>query len=179
MSDDARSAVLDMLFDETAIARRVEGLAEEIAAVLPGEFLLLGVLNGAFVFVADLARAMARRGARPRVEFVTLKSYGDATRSSGVVKSVGALPEGLKGMPVLVVDDVLDSGRTAAFVRRTLEEAGAGPVWLCVLLDKPSRREVPGTADFVGFTIADRFVVGYGIDYAGRYRELPWVAALD
>lgn len=174
------SVSLSVLLDEQAISARVESLAEEIRAALPDEFLVIGVLNGAFMFTADLVRSLGRRGARPLVEFVNLKSYGDATRSSGTVRSVGGtLPDRLDGATVLVVDDILDSGRTLTFVRRLLDEAGAARVWACVLLDKPSRREVPAEAEFVGFSVGDRFVVGYGIDLAGRYRELPYVAVLD
>ena len=164
------------LFTEVEVAARVDELARVIAAALPRHFTLVGLLNGSFVFVADLARALHRAGAVPRIAFMRVSSYGHGTRSSGIVSLMGDAPEGVKGEPVLLVDDIQDSGRTLAFTREFLLERGATQVWTCTLLDKPSRREVAwGEIDFVGFTIPDVFVVGYGIDYAERYRELSFI----
>jgi hypoxanthine phosphoribosyltransferase len=164
------------LYDEAAIARRVDELAAAIAAALPPAFTLVGLLKGSFVFVADLARALSRAGCRPRIEFMRVSSYGSGTTSSGIVSLMGDAPAGVKGEPVLLVDDIQDTGRTLAFTREFLLERGAARVWTCTLLDKPSRREVAaGEVDFVGFAIPDVFVVGYGIDYAERYRELPYI----
>jgi hypoxanthine phosphoribosyltransferase len=112
------------------------------------------ILNGAFMFAADLARALARHGSHPTMEFVNLKSYGDATESSGQVRVLGTLPERLDGL-------------------------GAAPVRLCVFLDKPARRAAGIEAEHVGFSIDDRFVVGYGLDHAKRWRGLPDLAAVD
>jgi hypoxanthine phosphoribosyltransferase len=113
------------------------------------------------------------------MEFVNLKSYGDATESSGQVRVLGTLPERLDGRAVLIVDDILDTGRTMQFARALLSGLGASPVQLCVFLDKPSRRVVPLQADHVGFAIDDRFVVGYGLDHAKKWRGLPDLAAVD
>lgn len=165
-----------VLFEEAEVARRVAELARAVAAALPARFTLVGLLKGSFVFVADLVRALHREGCAPRVEFMRVSSYGSGTTSSGIVSLMGDAPPGVKGEPVLLVDDIQDTGRTLAFTRGLLLERGALRVWTCTLLDKPSRREVEGgEVDFVGFTIPDVFVVGYGIDYAERYRHLPFI----
>lgn len=168
------------LFGEAELHARVEQLAQAIDAVLPQRFTLVGLLKGSFVFVADLARALSKAGAQPRIEFMRVSSYGSGMASSGIVSLMGDAPDGVKGEPVLLVDDIQDTGRTLAFTRDFLLERGASRVWTCTLLDKPSRREVTsGEVDFVGFTIPDVFVVGYGIDYAERYRELPFIGRVE
>jgi hypoxanthine phosphoribosyltransferase len=169
----------ETLHSAAEIAARVEALAGEIAVRMPGDFTIIAVLNGAFVFTADLMRALAKRGVHPRVEFVNLKSYGDSTTSSGQVRVIGTLPEDLRGRPVLLLDDILDSGRTLSFAKYLLEGLGGSPVKVAVFADKPSRRVVPLQADFVAFTIPDRFVVGYGLDHAQQWRGLPDLAAVD
>ena len=175
MAKEAELAV-SPLFDEAAVARRVDDLALAIARELPERFTLVGLLKGSFVFVADLVRALHRAGCAPRIEFMRVSSYGNDTKSSGIVSLMGDAPAGVKGEPVLLVDDIQDTGRTLAFTRGFLRERGAVRVWTCTLLDKPSRREVEGgEVDFIGFTIPDVFVVGYGIDYAERYRYLPFI----
>lgn len=180
MADASRPGEVTVLFDEEALARRVDGLAAAVAAALPGRFTLVGLLKGSFVLVADLVRALHRQGCAPRVEFMRVSSYGSGTRSSGIVSLMGDAPPGVKGEPVLLVDDIQDTGRTLAFTRGLLLERGAARVWTCTLLDKPSRREVEGgEVDFVGFAIPDVFVVGYGIDYAERYRHLPFVGRIQ
>ncbi|MFO1073403.1 MAG: hypoxanthine phosphoribosyltransferase [Geminicoccaceae bacterium] len=167
------------LFDEATLARRVEELAQDIAQRLPPRFTVVGLLKGSFVFVADLVRALQRAGAAPRIEFMRVSSYGHDTKSSGIVSLMGDAPPGVQGETVLLVDDIQDTGRTLAFTRGLLLERGARKVWTCTLLDKPSRREVEGgEVDFVGFTIPDLFVVGYGIDYAERYRYLPFIGSI-
>jgi hypoxanthine phosphoribosyltransferase len=163
------------LYDEAEIAARVAELAAQIARALPPEFDLVGLLKGSFVFAADLVRALDRHGCTPRVDFMRVSSYGQGTTSSGIVSLMGEPPVGIKGAPVLLVDDIQDTGRTLHFTRSLLLERGAAQVWTCTLLDKPSRREVTGEVDFVGFTIPDVFVVGYGIDWAERYRHLPYL----
>ena len=165
------------LFTEEVVAHRVDELAAAIATALPQHFTLVGLLKGSFVFVADLARALSRAGCSLRIEFMRVSSYGSGTTSSGIVSLMGDAPDGVRGEPVLLVDDIQDTGRTLAFTREFLLERGAARVWTCTLLDKPSRREVAaGEVDFIGFAIPDVFVVGYGIDYAERYRELPFIA---
>jgi len=168
-----------ILIDAATIARRIEALAGEVAARMPVDFVMVVILNGAFMFAADLVRALARRGRHPTMEFINLKSYGDATESSGQVRVLGTLPERLDGRAVLLVDDILDTGRTMQFARALLTGLGASPVQLCVFLDKPSRRIAAMAADHVGFSIEDRFVVGYGLDHAKKWRGLPDLAAVD
>ncbi len=166
------------LLGEEEIQRRVGELARDIAARLPQRFVLVALLKGSFMLAADLVRALGRLGMAPQVEFMQVSSYGLGTRSQGRVRVLGELPEAVRGRPVLLVDDIQDTGRTLAFVRELLYEHGAVRIWTCVLLDKPARRELPIAPDFVGFTIPDVFVVGYGIDYAERYRHLPYVARI-
>ncbi len=167
------------LFDEAEIARRVAALVPEISKAIPGDFVIVGLLKGAFVFVADLVRALHAAGRHPRIEFITLSSYGHGRESSGQVRLTGELPAELAGRDILLVDDVADTGRSLSHARELLRERGAARIWICALVDKPSRREVELSADFVGFTVGDLFVVGYGIDYAERYRHLPYIGALD
>lgn len=169
-----------VLFDETAIATRVEQLARAIARDLPDPApLMIGVLTGGFVFLADLVRAVARLGVEPQVDFMAVSHYGLATESGGVVKINKDTTLGLAGRPVLLVDDILDSGRTLKVVRDRL--AAGGPSWLrtCVFLDKPSRRVVPISADYVGFEVPDIWIIGYGLDAGGEGRALPYVAAVE
>lgn len=167
------------LFDESAIARRVEELAAEIALALPREFLIVGLLKGSFIFIADLMRALDRAGAAPMVDFLRLSSYGHGRKSSGVVRVIGEAPKNIAGRDVLLVDDIVDTGRSLVFARDMLMDADAKSVLTCALLDKPSRREVEVTADFVGFTVDDVFVVGYGVDDAEKYRHLPYIGKVD
>ena len=167
------------LYDEDEIARRVEALADEIAGAVSGDFAIVALLKGSFVFVADLLRLLARRGLAPTVEFMRVSSYGRAKESSGAVRLIGEVPAGVAGRPVLLVDDIVDTGRSLAFARDRLLEAGASKIWTCTLLDKPSRRELEISVDFVGFVIEDVFVVGYGIDFAEQYRHLPYIGVVD
>ena len=168
------------LFSEAEVEARVMAIAAAIADQLPDRFTLVGLLKGSFVFVADLARALSKAGCTPRIEFMRVSSYGSGTTSSGIVSLMGDAPDGVKGEPILLVDDIQDSGRTLAFTRAFLLERGAAKVWTCTLLDKPSRREVEsGEVDFVGFAIPDVFVVGYGIDYAEKYRHLPYIGKVE
>jgi hypoxanthine phosphoribosyltransferase len=167
------------LIDGPRIARRVEELATEIAGVVAGELTIVGVLKGSFVFLADLIRALDRRGLAPRVTFIWLSSYGHRKESSGDVRLIGEVPANIAGREVLLVDDIVDTGRSLAYARDLLERIGATRVWVCALVDKPSRREIEFTADFVGFTVPDLFVVGYGIDYAEDYRHLPYIGTVD
>lgn len=176
--DDADGQV-KVLFSERQVAERVQELARDIAARMPREFTLVGLLKGAFVFTADLVRALDREGARPRVEFLQVSSYGTGQESSGKVKVIGGMPGSIEGQEVLLVDDIQDTGRTLAFTRQMLLDHGASRVWTCALLDKPSRRVVEIEPDLTGFVIEDVFVVGYGIDYAERYRHLPFIGKVE
>jgi hypoxanthine phosphoribosyltransferase len=173
-----REHSVEQLFDEEAVAGRVAAMAREIAAAVPPQLTLVALLKGSFVFAADLVRELSRHGCVPRVEFMRVSSYGHDATSSGIVSLMGDAPEAVRGEPVLLVDDIHDTGRTLAFTRSFLVERGAGRVWTCTLLDKPSRREVESEVDFVGFTIPDVFIVGYGIDWAERYRHLPYIGRI-
>ncbi len=171
--------LVSKLFDETEIARRVEELAREIAAAVTGDFTIVGLLKGSFVFVADLIRVLDRAGLAPRVEFMRLSNYGHGKESSGTPRLIGEVPEGVAGRRVLVVDDIVDTGRTLDYAKSLLAGKGAAKIWTCALVDKPSRREIDFTADFIGFTIDDVFIVGYGTDHAENYRHLPYIGVID
>ncbi len=167
------------LFDEQEIQTRIEELAQEISRSVPDEFMILGLLKGSFVFIADLARALYRVDRHPEIEFMRLSSYGLEKSSVGEVHLLGDCPMDLSGRHVLLVDDIVDTGRSIAYARAILEQREVARLWSCVLLDKPNRREVDVRVDFVGFTIDDVFVAGYGIDYAEKYRELPHIVVVE
>jgi hypoxanthine phosphoribosyltransferase len=167
------------LYEADEVARRVDVLAGEIVAAVGDDLAVVGVLKGSFVFMADLVRALDRTGARPRIEFMRLASYGQKKESSGEVMLLGDAPRDFEGRPVLLVDDIVDTGLSLSFGKRLLEERNVGRIWTCALLDKPERRKVEVKADFVGFEIPDLFVVGYGIDYAEQYRHLPYIGAVE
>lgn len=171
-------ADIEVLYSAAEIARRVEALAQAIASDLGPELLLVAVLKGSFVFAADLLRALHFAGLKPEVDFMTLSSYGAGTKSSGLVRIGRDVEEEVDGRRVLLIDDILESGRTLAFAKARLEARGA-EVRICVLLDKPLGGERRIAADYVGFHCPDRFVVGYGLDHAHRYRELPYIGVLD
>src|SRR5271170_5451596 len=164
-----------VLFEERTIAERTEALAREIAAAKPKDLLVVAILKGSFMFAADLLRAMHRIGLEPHVEFVHLSSYREGTVSSGTVKILKDIESSVKDRDVLVVDDILESGRTLAFAKDLLTARGARRVLVCALLQKPGKQEVNIKADFVGFVCPDVFVVGYGMDVAHAYRELPFI----
>jgi hypoxanthine phosphoribosyltransferase len=167
------------LFGESAIAARVETLAVEIVRTIPGDFVVIALLKGAAVFAADLVRALHRAGASPEIEFMRLASYGPAKESSGDVRLLGDLPVGLPGRRVLLVDDIVDSGRSMAFAVDRLRRLGVDDFWTCTLIDKPARRAVAVAIDFVGFTIGDLFVAGYGTDHAEKHRHLPYIGVVE
>ncbi|MGE4220260.1 MAG: hypoxanthine phosphoribosyltransferase [Alphaproteobacteria bacterium] len=168
----------DVLIGETALAGRLDALAAEILAAMPPDLMLLTVLKGSFVFAADLARALYRRGGRPQIGFVRLQSYGRGTETSGEVRLIGEPPTDLAGRHVLVVEDIVDTGLSLDFALRLLAAQGPAVVRSCALLHKPSRRRVPRDPDFVGFPVPDLFVVGYGLDYAEDYRYLPYIGVI-
>ena len=176
MSVDRRVKVL---FDEAAIAERTEALAREIAAVEPKDLLVVAILKGSFMFAADLLRALHRVGLEPQVEFFHLSSYLDGTVSSGAVKILRDIDSTVRDRDVLVVDDILESGRTLAFAKDLLVARGARRVLICTMLEKPGKRAVALDADFVGFQCPDVFVVGYGMDVAHFYRELPFIGRVE
>jgi hypoxanthine phosphoribosyltransferase len=159
-----------------ALRTRVDELVENIAQTIDSENLvIIGVLRGSFMFLADLVRSLQRHHLHPRIDFMTLQSYGAGTVSSGNVRILKDISVEIDGAHVLLVDDILDSGRTLRFAVKHIENKGAGKVYTCCLLDKPARRVADIRADFVGFEIPDTFVVGYGLDYDSHYRELPFL----
>jgi hypoxanthine phosphoribosyltransferase len=169
--------IRDILFRAEDIERRLSALVEEMAEECRTEsFAMVGILRGSFMFLADLCRQLNKHRVHPRIDFVTLESYGAGTESSGRVHVAKDFNLDVRGAHVLLVDDILDTGRTLSFAHRHLLEKGATVVKTCALLNKPSRRVVPFEADYVGFTIEDFFVVGYGLDYDSHYRELPYIA---
>lgn len=175
----AESGDVRVLFDEAQVRARVDALAGEIVAAMGERLVVVGLLKGAFVFLADLVRALDRAGARPGVEFVRLSSYGLQAVSSGRVHLIGDVPTDIGGRKVLLVDDIVDTGRSIAYAAALMRQREVAEVRICALLDKPTRREVDVTLDFVGFEVPDVFVAGYGIDYAERYRHLPYIAAVE
>src|SRR3954470_1433287 len=168
-----------VLFDEAAIARRNEEMARSVAAANPKDFLVVAVLKGSFMFAADLIRALHRVGLQPQVEFIHLSSYRAGTVSSGQVAILRDVESDVHGRDVLLIDDILESGRTVVFAKDLLMARGARRVLTAVLLEKPGKRAVTIDADFVGFTCPDVFVVGYGMDAAHAFRQLPFVGVVD
>jgi len=161
---------------ENELRARVVALVDEISEHIQNEQLVIvGVLRGSFMFLADLVRELHPRGLHPCIDFMTLQSYGSATESSGNVRITKDISVDLTGKTVLLVDDILDSGRTLRFAVRHVENKGAAHILTCCLLDKPARRAIDVKADFIGFEIPDTFVVGYGLDYDSHYRELPYL----
>ena len=154
------------LFDEQRIAERTRGMAADIAATRPEDLLAVAVLKGSFMFAADLLRALHGAGLSPQVEFMQLSSYGAGTQSTGQVTVVRDLDSGVEGRDVVLIDDILESGRTLAFAKDLLMKRGARRVMIAVMLEKPGKRAVVLDADFVGFSCPDLFVVGYGMDAA-------------
>ena len=156
----------------------------ELAALLVEEYqgrdvVIVGILKGAFMFAADLLRRLYDLGLYPDIDFIRAASYGSDDKSSGEVKIELDISIDVAGRSLLIVDDIVDSGRTLQLVKQHLLGKGAKDVKICVLLDKPSRREVECDLDWVGFEIPDHFVVGYGMDYAEKYRYLPFITTVE
>ena len=167
----------DVLFTAEVIRARVNELVDDMAHEYTSENLvMIAILRGSFMFFADLVREANRHQVHPRIDFMTLESYGAGTESSGVVQIMKDISVDVSGANVVLVDDILDTGRTLTFAREHMLARGAKTVKSCVLLNKPSRRVVPIEADYVGFTIEDHFVVGYGLAYDSYYRELAYIA---
>ncbi len=168
-----------LLHSDQEIAARIAALAQAIARDMPDGFLLAPVLTGAFIFAADLLRALHRAGADPIVDFVQLASYGGARASSGVVTLLKDFSVSLEGQSVLIVDDVLDTGRSLHFAREMVLDRGAAAAKVCVLVRKATGRSADIDADYVGFEAgADDFLVGFGMDDQGRKRGVPFIGAL-
>ncbi|MDH5509997.1 MAG: hypoxanthine phosphoribosyltransferase [Nitrospinota bacterium] len=172
-------ATLKEMISEEKLRIRVEEVSHEIALGMQGkDFVMVGVLKGSVVFLADLMRALHRRGMCPTVDFLTMSSYGQSTESSGAAKIISGLHEDVAGKVVLLVDDIADTALTLKQARDHILSLGAREALTCVLLDKPARRRVDFAPDYHGFSIQNVFVVGYGLDAANRHRCLPYVAEL-
>ena len=166
-----------ILIDEDRLRSRVQELGEEISADYAGrDLLLIGVLKGAVFFMADLMRHLT---VPCEVDFMAISSYGAQTDSSGVVRILKDLDATLEGRDVLIVEDIVDSGLTLSYLRRNLQSRGPASLEICALLTKPERRAIEVPVKYVGFEIPNRFAVGYGLDFAQRYRNLSYVAALN
>jgi hypoxanthine phosphoribosyltransferase len=174
-----RGRSIRVLFDADRIAKRNAEIARDIAAAGYENLLVISVLKGSFVFAADLIRALHDAGLSPEVEFITLSSYRTGTSSAGEVTVLRDIESDVAGRDVLIIDDILESGRTIAYAKRKMLERGAHRVGVAVLLDKPGKRAVPIDADHIGFTCPDLFVVGYGMDVAHAFRELPFVGVVE
>lgn len=168
---------LDLLFSRQEIEGAVNRLAGELNRDYPGKHpVLTGVLKGSFMFMADLIRLL---DFPLEVEFVRLSSYGGGKKSPGKIKVVAGLQVPIKGRDVLVVEDIIDTGLTIAFLLDYLRKQKPASLRLCALTDKPSRREVPVAIDYLGLTVPNKFVVGYGIDWDERFRNLPDIYVLE
>ena len=166
----------EILVQADDLQHRIKEMAEDIARDYDGrDLLLIGVLKGAFIFLADLMRHL---DTSYEVDFMAVASYGSSTESSGVVRILKDLDAPLEGRNVLIVEDIVDSGLTLQYLMRTLEARNPASIEVCALLTKPERRKVETPARYVGFEIPDKFAIGYGLDYAERYRNLPYVATL-
>jgi hypoxanthine phosphoribosyltransferase len=168
---------LKILISRDEIAEAVTRLASEITRDYQGKQpLLIGILKGSFVFMADLIR---RLDLPLEVEFIKLSSYGSARESSGKVRVVQGLKTRIKGRDILVVEDIVDTGITTSFLLDYLKKKKPASLKLCALTDKPSRHKVPVSIDYLGFTVPDKFIVGYGIDFDEKFRNLPDIYALE
>jgi hypoxanthine phosphoribosyltransferase len=174
---ELESAVGEVLIDTDALSARIGELGAEISADYEGrDLLLIGVLKGAVFFMADLMRKLT---IPCEVDFMAISSYGASTDSSGVVRILKDLDINIEGRHVLVVEDIIDSGLTLSYLMRNLESREPATLEVCALLTKPDRREMEVPVRYVGFEIPNRFVIGYGLDFGERYRNLPYVAVLS
>ena len=174
---EVEAGVGKVLIDEERLQERIRELGRELSQDYAGrELLLVGVLKGAVFFMADLMRNLS---VPCEIDFMAISSYGAATDSSGVVRILKDLDINIEGRNVLVVEDIIDSGLTLSYLMRNLEAREPATLEVCALLTKPDRREIDVPVRYIGFEIPNRFVVGYGLDFAERYRNLPYVGVLD
>ena len=168
--------ILKVLYTEEQIAERIREMGAQMYEDLKDKNpLFVSVLRGAFIFMADITRACP---VKCDVEFIAVSSYGNATSTSGAVQITHDIQQDISGRDLIVVEDILDSGNTLSFLKQYFLTKGAASVSICTLLDKPARREKAITADYIGFEVPDEFVVGYGLDYAQKYRNLPYIGVL-
>ena len=165
-----------ILFDKEVLAHRIQELGEEISKDFAGEeVLLVGILKGASVFLSDLVRKISLPA---YIDFMVVSSYGNSAETSGVVRIIKDLDENIEGKNVIVVEDIIDTGLTLAYLNQNLLSRHPKSLKICTLLDKPTRREKEINIDYRGFEVPDEFIIGYGIDYAEKYRNLPFVGIL-
>ncbi|MBU2531311.1 MAG: hypoxanthine phosphoribosyltransferase [Alphaproteobacteria bacterium] len=176
--NDSATTNIEVIYSSEVIKSRICELAEEIRLAGLENLLVVAVLKGSFVFAADLIRALHDVGLSPEVDFITLASYRKSTQSSGKVEILRDIDMDVAGRNVLLIDDILESGRTLAFAKDLLAARGAAHISTCVLLKKPVHRAVAIEADFHAFDCPEVFVVGYGMDVAYRYRQLPFVGCI-
>ena len=177
MADELTRGVSKVLIEEDAVAARVAELGADISTdYADKDLLLVGVLKGAVFFMADLMRRLT---IPCEVDFMAISSYGASTDSSGVVRILKDLDINIEGRDVLVVEDIIDSGLTLSYLMRMLESRNPASLEVCALLTKPARREIDVRVRYTGFEIPNEFVIGYGLDFGERYRNLPYVAVLD
>ena len=168
--------ILKVLYTEEEIAQRIKDMGAQMYEDFKGrDPLFVSVLRGAFIFMADIVRACQ---VKSDVEFIAVSSYGSGTSSSGVVQITHDIQQDISGRELIIIEDILDSGNTLSFLKQYFMTKGAKSVTICTLLDKPSRRTKAITADYIGFEVPDEFVVGYGLDYAQKYRNLPYIGVL-
>lgn len=165
---------LETLIAEEDLQRRIRELGAQISKDYEGrEIVMLCVLKGGVMFMADLAKRVT---VPMKMEFMAVSSYGNEYKSSGIVKIIKDLDEPIDGKDLLIVEDIIDSGRTLSYLKNILETRNPNSIKICTLLDKPDQRVVDVDVDYVGFTIPDSFVIGYGLDYHQLYRNLPYIA---
>lgn len=176
MSENMQQDVLRVLLSEEEIRAKCKEMGARISQEYKGKNLMLvTVLKGAVVFLADLMRAIE---VPAEIDFMVVSSYGSGVKSSGVVKIVKDLDVPLAGKDLLIVEDILDSGLTLSYIKELLASRGPASIRIATLLDKPSRRKVDLVADYIGFSVPDEFVIGYGLDYDEKYRNLPYIGIL-
>lgn len=166
-----------VLIPEDKVEERIQQIAEQISRDYDGKVVhLIGILKGSVFFVCELAKRLT---VPVTMDFMSVSSYGAGTKSSGIVKLIKDLDDPIAGRDVIVVEDIIDSGRTLSYLLKYLSNKGAASIRLCTLLDKPERREVEVDVDYQGFQIPDEFVIGYGLDYDQRYRNLPYIGVMS
>lgn len=176
---------MTVFYNSTEIARRVETLAEEISwhikleKIENDDLIILSLLKGSFIFTADLIRELYKYDVHPRLDFLAASSYGNNKVSSGNITLNSELIESVENKHVLIVDDILESGNTLHYVKNLLEERRAASIKIAVFLEKPGKLVKDVKADFIGFKVPDKFIIGYGLDYANKYRELPFIAVME
>ena len=174
---DWMSEQFEVLIDNDKLMKRVKEMAEELDKEYAGKTVhLIGILKGSVFFMTDLAKNMK---SDVTMDFISVSSYGDGTESSGIVRLNKDLDESIEGKNVVIVEDIADSGRTLSYVRKLFEDRRPASLKIITLLDKPDRRVVDCKVEMSGFVIPDKFIIGYGLDYAQKYRNLPYIAVIN